>query len=168
MLKSESPIDVATIIQSRNFEDILSYVAERRLRDLSFKPLSDLGKFIESRTGINLFATPYVFRTVLLASEVRNLIAHNDCLVNDVFRRRVGDALPADNISEAGKFLITDGWVRTASYVLDGVVFDFDVQAAAKFSIPIVSSAEFKGTRIGSISPRGDDAVRYFPDDESH
>jgi hypothetical protein len=25
--------------------------------------------------------------------EVRNLVAHNDCLVNDLFRRRVGDAL---------------------------------------------------------------------------
>jgi hypothetical protein len=149
MLKSESPIAVATIVELRNFEDILTYIAERRLHELSFKPLSELDKFIQSRTGISLFGTPEVYRTALIASEVRNLVAHNDCLVNDLFRHRVGDALPKEDISAPGRFNISDRWMREASYVLDGVVFDFDSQVSAKFGIPTIDRREFKGSRVG-------------------
>jgi hypothetical protein len=149
MLKSESPIAVATIVELRNFEDVLTYIAERRLHELSFKPLSELDKFIRSRTGIPLFGTPEVYRTALIASEVRNLVAHNDCLVSDLFRNRVGDTLPEEDIFASGKFNISDRWMREASYVLDGVVFDFDSQVSAKFGIPTIDSREFKGSRVG-------------------
>ena len=74
MLKSESAIDAATVIDLRNFDEIIFYLAERKLHELSFKPLSDLSKYIESRTGILLFKNEEVYETVLLASEVRNLI----------------------------------------------------------------------------------------------
>jgi hypothetical protein len=166
MLKSESPIAVATIVELRNFEDILTYIAERRLHKLSFKPLSELDKFIESRTGILLFGTEEVYRTVLIASEVRNLIAHNDCLVNDLFRQRVGDALPEKDISAYGKFDISDRWMREASYVLDGVVFDFDSQVSAKFGIPTIDSKEFKGSRVGV--PRSIEAIQVMPLRDPH
>jgi hypothetical protein len=39
--------------------------------------------------------------------------------------------------------------MREASYVLDGVVFDFDSQVSAKFGIPTIDSREFKGSRVG-------------------
>jgi hypothetical protein len=163
MLKSEASIDVATIVELRNFEDILTYVAERRLHDLSFKPLSELSKFIESRTGIALFVTPDIYSTVLLASEVRNLVAHNDCVVNDIFRRRVGDALPASAVDASGKFSVSDEWMRVASYTLDAVVFDFDVQVSTKFNIPTIDSSTFKGTRVESRPAI--EALRLLPDD---
>lgn len=163
MLKSEASIDVATIVELRNSEDILTYVAERRLHDLSFKPLSELSKFIESRTGIALFVTPDIYSTVLLASEVRNLVAHNDCVVNDIFRRRVGDALPASAVDASGKFSVSDEWMRVASYTLDAVVFDFDVQVSTKFNIPTIDSSTFKGTRVESRPAI--EALRLLPDD---
>jgi hypothetical protein len=59
-------------VELRNFEDILTYIAEHRLHELSFKPLSELDKFIQSRTGIPLFGASEVYRTALIASEVRN------------------------------------------------------------------------------------------------
>ena len=126
MLKSEAPIAVATVVELRTFEEILTYIAERRLHELSFKPLSELNKFIESRTGIPLFNSPEAYRTALIASEVRNLVAHNDCLINDLFRLRVGDAISKEDIARSTKYDISDQWMREASYELDGIVFDFD------------------------------------------
>lgn len=161
MLTSESAIPVSTVLERRSFEDLLTYVAERRLHELSFKPLSELDKFITSRTGIGLFATSDIYQTVLLASEVRNLIAHNDCVVNDIFRQRVGDALPTELISPNGKFNVSDHWMRQTSYVLDGVVFDFDSQAGAKFNIPMIASTLFKGSRVET--KRGPEAIEIIP-----
>jgi hypothetical protein len=163
MLKSEASIDVATIVDLRNFEEILTFIAERRLHELSFKPLSALDKFIQSRTGLPLFATPETFRTVLLASEVRNLTAHNDCIVNDLFRRRISGIDPDPGAIPTGKFLISDAWLREASYTIDGVVFDFDTRVSAKFGIPTVSSTQFRGTRPGAPAV---EAMQHFLDND--
>jgi hypothetical protein len=111
------------------------HVAERKLHELSYKPLAVLREYIQSRTGIDLFATEEIFKRCLLASEVRNLIAHNDCVINGVFLRRVASADPS--IPKRGKFQITDEWARQTSYMLDAIVFDFDEGAAPKFAVPV-------------------------------
>ena len=51
MLKSESPIDAATALELRTFENIVFHLAERKLHDLSYKPLSELQRFIATRVG---------------------------------------------------------------------------------------------------------------------
>ena len=159
--ESESAIPVSTILELRSFDDTLTYIVDRRLHELSFKPLSELDKFIASRTGVNLFATPDIYRTVLLASEVRNLIAHNDCMINDIFRQRVGDALPSNSVLPDGKFDVSDEWMRNIIYMLDGVVFDFDSQVSAKFGIPTIESIGFKGSRPGTR--HGRPAIEILP-----
>lgn len=140
ILKSETPIDAATVLELQSFENIVFYLAERKLHELGFKPLSELRKFIVSRTGVDLFSTEAEYETVLLASEVRNLIAHNDCPVNDIFKTRTGKLAGNGDfpVSESGKFVITDEWVRRASYSLDNLVFNFDEAISAKFDIPLM------------------------------
>jgi hypothetical protein len=137
MLKSEGAIDVATVFELKNFEDIIRFVAERKIYELGYKSLDELRKYVHTRTGIELFKSNEAFNSVVLASEVRNLIAHNDCRVNDIFRRRTNGISDADKlpVSEGGKVQISDEWVRRASYTLDAVVFDFDAAAATKFSL---------------------------------
>jgi hypothetical protein len=137
MLKSEGAIDIATVFELKNIEDIVRFVAERKVYELGYKSLSDLRKYIQSRTGIDLFASDEAYNMVVLASEVRNLIAHNDCRVNDIFCRRIAGMadvamLP---VSDTEKFEISDEWLRRASYTLDSVVFGFDEAAAAKFDL---------------------------------
>jgi hypothetical protein len=137
MLKSEGSIDLSTVIDLKDFSEILTFVVERKVHELGYKSLLDLRKYIASRTGIDLFKSEEIFETVLLASEVRNLIAHNDCRVNDVFKHKVSAlAVKSElSISESGKFIIGDDWVRNVCYTLDGAVFDFDEATTKKFGI---------------------------------
>ena len=72
---------------------------------------------------------------VLLASEIRNLIAHNDCKVSEQFKRRTNVIDKPLKINEHAKVLIDDDWLHGASYTFDGVVFDFDEAAVAKFDL---------------------------------
>jgi hypothetical protein len=138
MLKSESPLDAATVLELKNFDDIVFYLAERKLHELGFKPLFELRKFIQTRTGLDIFSSEEAYHDVLLASEIRNLIAHNDCRMNEIFRKRIKDVPPpADlEIPSEGKIVLADSWIRRISYRLDGLVFNFDEAAAEKFSIP--------------------------------
>jgi hypothetical protein len=135
MLKSEGTIDVATVIETGNYENLIWRIVERKVHDLSYKPLSELRKFIESRTGIDLFPSAEAFETTALVSEVRNLIAHNDCVINDLFKAKTkGIAMPLE-VSDTGRINIDDVWLRRASYTLDAVVFRFDELAAKKFDL---------------------------------
>ena len=135
LLKSESPIDAATALELRTFEHIVFHLAERKLHDLSYKPLSELQKFLKTRVGLDLFRSQEIYEMVLLASEVRNLIAHNDCKVSQQFEQRIKDITNPLKIDEHAKVLIDDDWLRRASYAMDGVVFDFEEAAVEKFGL---------------------------------
>ncbi|TCS04587.1 hypothetical protein [Rhizobium sp. BK418] len=135
MLKSEGTVDVATIIEVGNYQDLVWHIVEKKVHELSYKPLSELRRFILSRTGIDIFPSEEVFATTMVASEVRNLIAHNDCIANDVFMSRTkGVDVPLE-ISSMGRVVIDDAWLRRASYTLDSLVFRFDEMASQKFKL---------------------------------
>lgn len=136
MLKSEGNVDISTVIEIGNYEDLILRIVDRKVHDLSYKPLIELQKFISSRTGIDLFESRETFEIALIASEVRNLIAHGDCITNDLFRTRTkGIAIPLD-VSDTGRITIDDIWLRRASYTFDQIVFRFDEMAAEKFGPP--------------------------------
>lgn len=148
ILKSQKAVDAATLIELRTPEEIIYYLSERQIGELGYKPLSELRKWILGRTGINLFKNENIFETALLASEVRNLIAHNDCKANDIIRKRIGNHSTQLDISENGKVRISDEWLRKLCYTLDGAVFDFDEAASEKFEI-------YRANRFGTFFIRG-------------
>jgi hypothetical protein len=136
MMKSEGAIDVSAVIESGSYDEIVSRIAERKVHELSYKSLAELRKFITSRTGVDLFRTQEIFDLALAISETRNLIAHNDCVVNDVFRAKTRGCGSLPEESSNGKLIVSDDWVRRGCYTLDGAVFDFDVAVSAKFNLP--------------------------------
>lgn len=135
MLKSAGAIDVATVIDTGNYDDLIWQIVERKVHELSYKPLKELRKFIRTRTGIELFPSQETFEKALIASEIRNLIAHNDCIVSDLFRSRTnGIDLPLE-VSSTGRIILEDEWLRRTSYTLDSLVFSFDQNAIKKFGL---------------------------------
>ncbi|NKJ76934.1 hypothetical protein GFL38_32705 [Rhizobium leguminosarum bv. viciae] len=65
----------------------------------------------------------------------RNLIAHNDCIANEVFSSRTKKATVTLEITSTGRVVIDDEWLRRASYTLDSLVFRFDELASQKFGL---------------------------------
>ncbi|MFN4162931.1 MAG: hypothetical protein ACK4GK_00040 [Ferrovibrio sp.] len=135
MLKSEATVDISTIIDAGNYENLIWQIVDRKVHDLSYKSLSDLRKFITSRTNIDIFSSESMFEIVLIASEIRNLIAHNDCVINDQFKSKIGTTKIPLDVTSTGKIKIDDEWLRRASYTLDGIVFRFDELASKKFDL---------------------------------
>lgn len=141
LLKSEGKLDIASVIDAGSYEDLIWQIVEKRVLELSYSSLSDLRHFIQSRTNIDLFPSADAFEMALVASEVRNLIAHNDCRVNDLFRRKTGGVGLGLQISDSGRILIDDEWIRRACYALDGIVFRFDELVGEKFDVRLLNRA---------------------------
>ncbi|MEZ2406959.1 hypothetical protein AB6806_09105 [Bosea sp. RCC_152_1] len=135
MLKSEGTIDVAAIIDAGNYDDLIWQIVDRKVHELSYKSLMELRKYVSTRTGIDLFPSQAAYEMTVLASEVRNLIAHNDCVVNHQFNLRTKGIISPLEVSDTGRIRIDDGWLRRASYTLDGLVFRFDELASQKFGL---------------------------------
>lgn len=70
------------------------------------------------------------------------VIAHNDCRVNDRFLNKTKDVNNPLNVSDSGKIIITDLWLRKTSYALDGAVFRFDEIVAKKFVLETKTKVE--------------------------
>jgi hypothetical protein len=135
LLKSEGVVEIAAVIEAESYDNLIWQLVERKVHELSYKSLSDLRKFIQSRTGIDFFPSDEAFNMTLLASEIRNLIAHNDCVANDIFKSKIKSTGISPELSSTGRVKISDEWIRRASYTLDGLVFRFDELAAKKFEI---------------------------------
>lgn len=136
LLKSEGAVEISAVLDLKRFDDIVAYIAEKKLHELSFKPLAELRKYIQSRTGVDLFGDEKRYEIVLLASEIRNLIAHNDCRPNEIFEKRIPAHVRANVLTyPMGKIILTDEWVREACYTMDGLAFEFDSTVGAKFGL---------------------------------
>ena len=122
-----------------NADDFFLYVAERKLQQLSYKPLTALREYIMQKTAIDLFDNNSTFETALLAIQARNLIAHNDCRVNELFLKRIS-VLSKPPAGELGnRYVFSEEWVKEVSYVFDHVVFQFDEFAAKKMLLPTMN-----------------------------
>jgi hypothetical protein len=135
---------------------VIALLVEKKLNELSYESLRALREYIKDRTNLDLFGTDAAFEETLLASEIRNLIAHNDCVLNSVFTKKtegIDLPLPVSNKT----IQITDEWLRRTSYTLDRVVFRFDELASEKFGLTVHDSAEI--LKSGKL-PR---QVRHVP-----
>ena len=139
MLKSEGTVEAATILDLGSYDEIVRHIVEKKLNDLSYQPLSELTKYIQSRTGVELFPDTEQREQAILAYEIRNLIAHNACQPNEIFRRRTANLklVQVPPIRD-GQLDIGDEWVRQASYAFDRIAFTFDSAVIAKFNLPTV------------------------------
>ncbi len=148
LLMSERPIAASTALELGSFEQIVLHLTERKLHDLSFGALSERRAYFSKNIGIELFSSDKAYEMVLLAIEVRNVIAHNDCKVSERFSERTRDIEVPLEIGFEQKLLINDVWLRSTSYVLDSVVFDFDTTSAEKFELETFPAAKV------SLQPR--------------
>jgi hypothetical protein len=135
MLKSDQQVDAGTIIEAGSYNEVILRLVERRINELSYKSLSELRKYVSKGTGIELFETEEIYQCVVLASEVRNLIAHNDTVVNAQYTARTKGVVDPLERSPTGRLRIDDEWLRRTSYTLDAVVFRFDELVSAKFGL---------------------------------
>jgi hypothetical protein len=139
----------ATRADFANHDEYFLHLAERKLMQLSYKPLSALRQYILASIDLELFGTDALYETVNLATELRNLIAHNDCRVNEIFLKRIANIPGVPPVELGYRFAINDELLRKCFRALDHVVFSFDALASTHCRLPTMN-------RFSSFFFRGD------------
>lgn len=124
-------------------------LAEKKLDQLSRSGFAALNDYFSREIGIALFQNKGHYNAVALATQVRNLIAHNDCRVNEIFLKRISELPNRPQVGLGQRFGLNDVFVRSAAETLDHAVFMFDESSVAKFDLPTMG-------RMSSFLFRGD------------
>jgi hypothetical protein len=104
-LRSNDSITVQDVLQFKSMDDLIDYLADKKVHSLANKSMRDLVKFFDKRFGFKVIEeTDYLDRIVLLI-ELRNLIVHNRAIINRVFKDRqptfagsIGDLIGLDTM----------------------------------------------------------------------
>jgi hypothetical protein len=130
-LKSSEKVDIEDVLRCSSMEDVIHFLAERKVNALSYKSVAEVLDYFTKNLGLAVLTNTQERDNLILAVEVRNLFTHNDGVINERFRNKApGGPYPLKHrLSNSG------AWVRLGvSFAY--LVFDIDVAAATKFNLP--------------------------------
>lgn len=90
-LKSNEKLTTEEVISCSNMSDVLDMIAQKKVREISYKSIKDRLIYFDENLGFNLDLTSNHIKDIILLHECRNLLVHNRGVVNSVFRRKVGE-----------------------------------------------------------------------------
>ena len=131
-LKSNEMVRLEEILQHSTMEDLVQYLAERRVERLSYQGMKDLQKDLADRLGFELFLSDESLSRAIRIIEVRNLIVHNRGIVNRLFQTRTGDSTVA--IGSPVKINLRNTMIEDLDFLAKSVV-EMDERAAVKFGL---------------------------------
>lgn len=91
-LKSSETVKLEEILQHHTMDDLLRWLAARRVERLSYQGMKELQKDLTDKLGFEIFTTDEAFGRAVRIIEIRNILVHNRGLVNLTFQTRTGDA----------------------------------------------------------------------------
>jgi hypothetical protein len=90
VLRSSERIAIDEVLQFTRFDDLIAYIADRKITELSYGGLKELERFLAERLGLALFASSRERMLLTIFVELRNIETHNRGIINELFLKRVG------------------------------------------------------------------------------
>ena len=91
-LRSSETIKYEEILKFQTIEDLVESLAEKKVHELSYKPVIELSTFFQERLGIRL-VPPERDKDLIKAVATRNVIVHNRGVINKIYCSNVGEDL---------------------------------------------------------------------------
>lgn len=125
-------VSLDVVLQHKTMDDLLDYLAERRVNELSHRGMLALDAYLSQKLGFPLFNDEASRRRAVRIVEVRNVIVHNRAAVNRLFIGRVSD--DSFTLGQTIEFNVDD--VFGDLDALAQSVADIDARAVEKWTLP--------------------------------
>jgi hypothetical protein len=89
ILRSEETIKVEDVLRFSRYSDLIAYLVERKVNDLSYSNIKDVERFVRKRTGLQMFENDEERTLLILAIEIRNIYTHNRRVVSETTLRKL-------------------------------------------------------------------------------
>jgi hypothetical protein len=136
ILKSSERVTTEEVLQFTRFEDLIAFIADRKINDLAYGGLRGMSAFLSDRLGVEIFENDEQRLLVTLLVELRNIHTHNRGVISQLFLNRVGIAEFGGSHLERGQFFHVDLdlFSQLAQAAVD-VVARLDSLLALKFAL---------------------------------
>lgn len=132
MLNSRDRISYKEIIAFSKMSDLIDYLIDKRINDLTFQSISELNRDFYDKYGFKFFETALRERTIAKVAQRRNLLVHNNGIVNHGYiertmdgKAKIGRRVPLQNASSLIVYLMR-------------VAIEIDARARVKFGLKAV------------------------------
>lgn len=132
MLRSSEQERLDFVLNFESMDELRAAVAEKKVERLSYLGLRDLNDSLRGQMGFELFGSPKDLSEAAVLVEMRNICVHARGVVGATSARRF-----AEFKDLLGKRLdFSHERIRACRKFLENAVFDIDVRATEKFSLP--------------------------------
>lgn len=132
MLRSSEQERVDFILRFSDMNQLCTAIAEKRVERLSYLGLKELAEYIETHMAFELFESKDELDNAAILVEMRNICVHSRGCVGSISARRFPQLL-----NQVGKRIdLSYDTVTANRKFLENCVFDIDVRATEKFSLP--------------------------------
>jgi hypothetical protein len=90
ILRSSEKLTTEEVLQFKRVSDIIAFIANRKINELSYGGLGQMRDYIADRLGVEMFKDDKERMLLTILVELRNIHTHNRGIVNDLFLNRVG------------------------------------------------------------------------------
>lgn len=135
MLCSSEMIKVEDVIKFQNRRELLSFLIDRKLNELTYGGIKELENFLKERTGFSLTATDEEKAFLTTSIELRNIYTHNRGVVNDIFIKRLKGVKHDFTFVKGQRFHADFDIIAMSANCLLNIGKRLDGMAASKFRI---------------------------------
>ncbi|MFE9562341.1 hypothetical protein ACFYM0_14690 [Streptomyces sp. NPDC006487] len=151
LLRSQEQVTLEEVLQHDSIEDFVSWAAEKRVAQLSFKGLNEIAQYISKRLGLELHQGEVEWLELKKGVAIRNLIVHRRGRVDQRFIHSTGEqGLIKGSVYEVAM----RDYVRTAASAMK-IVGEFDAKVAQKFPLTRRSTTGESWYSQGRWGPEG-------------
>ncbi|MEU9311735.1 hypothetical protein [Streptomyces sp. NPDC048256] len=131
LLKTQEQVALEDVLTHGNLSEFISWAAERRVAQLSFKGLNEISRHVEKTLGLTIHQEEVDWVALKQGVAIRNLIVHRRGVIDDRFKRLMEDS----TLTRGDRFAVShDDYLRIAKSAMK-IVGEFDGRIAQKFSL---------------------------------
>jgi hypothetical protein len=136
ILRSSEKLTTEEVLQFKRISDIVTFIADRKINELSYGGPREMQEFIADRLGVEMFNDDKERMLLTILVELRNIHTHNRGIVNKLFLNRLGCNYYDDFQFELGKlYHVNFDQFVTLSRNAIAVAMRLDDRLAAKFRV---------------------------------
>ncbi|MFD3982492.1 hypothetical protein ACFWR6_28255 [Streptomyces griseus] len=151
LLKSQEQVSLEEVLEHGSIDDFVSWAAEKRVAQLSFKGLDEIAQYISKRLGLQLHRDETDWLKLKKGVALRNLIVHRRSIIDQRFIHLTKEkSLKKGDVYET----TMNDYVRTAESAMK-IVGEFDTEVSTKFSIPQRDTTTQRWFSEGRWGPEG-------------
>jgi hypothetical protein len=135
LLVSKETISLEEVLKFQNYDDLVSYIVDKKINDLSYGGIKKLEEFLSSRTAIALWQSEEQKALLSISIELRNVHTHNRGIINELTLKRLKDVNNPFRLQSGRHFHANfDNLVLMANNMFD-IAMRVDNEAVSKFPI---------------------------------